>query len=169
MKSDIRTVNHSEDKVEKKLLKVGVLMGYSNVNLDKSQKLLQFETKKSLTSNSNGLKVQIYYSDDGESTELVINCDWLPTLGVKPLINISDKLFNKTVDDFLNNLNKLLGENSKNENTSSSNPQNLSTNTVSEEIKTTLNSTNKKNRTILWIATTIAILIVLYIAVFGFS
>ena len=59
MKSDIRTINHPVEKVEKKLLKVAVLMGYSNANLNNSQKLLQFETKKSLMSNSNGLKVQI--------------------------------------------------------------------------------------------------------------
>lgn len=163
MKSDIRTINHPIEKVEKKLLKVAVLMGYSNVNLDNSQKLLQFETKKSLMSNSNGLKVQINYSDEDGLTELIISCDWLPTMGVKPLINISDKLFNKTVDDFIENLVKLIEGNPKISESTSAKQKN-----VSEEIRDTSNAENKKNNTIMWVAVVIAIIVVLYIAVVGF-
>jgi len=168
MKSDIRNINHKIDEVEKKLLKTCVLMGYSNVNLDKSQKLLQFETKKSLLENSNGLKIQINYSDEGDSTELIISCDWLPTLGVKPLINISDKLFKNTIDDFLNNLEKILTNGSHKNVDSSNQEKGIVEKTVIEEIRDKSNSTNKKNNTIMYFAVAIAIFIVLYLAFVGF-
>ena len=163
MKSDIRTINHPVEKVEKKLLKVAVLMGYSNANLNNSQKLLQFETKKSLMSNSNGLKVQINYSDEDGLTELIISCDWLPTLGVKPLINISDKLFNKTIDDFVENLVKLIEGNSKISESTSAKQK-----TVSEEIRNASNAENKKNNTIMYVVVVGAILAFLYMAFVGF-
>jgi hypothetical protein len=114
-------------------------------------------------SNSNGLKVQINYSEEDGLTELIISCDWLPTLGVKPLINISDKLFNKTIDDFVENLVKLIEGNSKIPESTSAKQKN-----VSEEIRNTSNAENKKNNTIMYVVVLGAILAVLYMAFVGF-
>ena len=115
-------------------------------------------------SNSNGLKVQINYSEEDGLTELIISCDWLPTLGVKPLINISDKLFNKTIDDFVENLVKLIEGNSKIPESTSAKQKN-----VSEEIRNTSNAENKKNNTIMYVVVLGAILAVLYMAFVGFQ